>query len=307
MKTRLTARLAGLLLAALAPFAAVSLRAQTSTPVLTDDFTDGDRVDWYGVNAPTLTVNSTAASAITGNGLFVDQAGTFRAVVATFSPVTLVATGNYIKLSFDVRIFGPATTATSGTLDFPSADGELRIGFYNSNATALTVNNSTESNDDFGYRVGVPFGSSGSVAGGTFGQETGTDSSRILSGSDSSSVTNVATAGGVRIQDNAVYNLTLTATKTANGVSLLQEVYSGTTLIYSSAGLDETSVVYTSFNEFALGSTSDIAYRVDNVSVVSFSSIPEPSTVALSAGLGVMGLAVLGRRPRFSPRRNGSL
>ncbi|EIQ00994.1 hypothetical protein OpiT1DRAFT_05555 [Opitutaceae bacterium TAV1] len=299
-KNPILAIAAGLLLAT------SSLHSAQSWTVLDSTFTDGAAPNWFSTrpssgNAATLTVNDTPATAITGNGLFVDQGGTFRMIVATFDTIALANTGDYISLKFDVRIFGASTTAstTSGT-DFPSSDNALRFGFYNSNGTPVTADNTTGSNNDYGYMSeGLPFGSgTADITTTKFSRETGGADSIILTGTDLVKLTGSST--GSRIHDSDTYTVIFTITRTGTGISLLSTVQSadGSTL-FSITGTDANISAYTSFDEIAFGSSADIGYRLDNVTVTTnVSQIPEPSTSILLIGTAILAAILLIRRER---------
>lgn len=287
--------------------AASSLYAAQTYTVLESDFTDGTRSKWFTTKPSsgqpaTLTVNDTAATAIDGNGLFVDQGGTFKIVVATFDTITLANTGDYISLKFRVRIFGSSTSATTtGTTDFPSANNALRFGFYNSNDTLVIANNNTNSSDDYGYMSEVPFGTdTGSVTTTKFSKETGAGGTAvILAGTDVASLSSSSSTGN-RIQDSSIYTVTLTITKTETGISLLSTVKNaGGTTLFSITGTDANATAYTSFDEIAFGSSVDIGYRLDNVTVTTnVSQIPESATSALLFGTAILTTILIIRRKR---------
>ncbi|MDR1279713.1 MAG: hypothetical protein LBK99_02685 [Opitutaceae bacterium] len=283
------------------------LHAAQSRNVLDSTFTDGTRSNWFSVkpssgNPATLTVNDTPATAIDGNGLFVDQGNTFRMVVATFDTVTLANTGDYISLSFDIRIFDSTTTATTtNETGFPSADNALRFGFYNANATPVTADNTTDSNNDYGYMsLGLPFGpDTTNITSTKFAKEAGTNSI-ILTGNDIPSLSASGSTGN-RIHNSDTYTVTFTITKTGTGISLSSTVKDadGSTL-FSVTGTDSSiNNAYTSFDEIAFGSSADIGYRLDNVSVTTnVSQIPEPATSVLITGTVILAAIVTIRRRR---------
>lgn len=228
------------------------------------------------------------SNSIDGNSVFVEQAA-FEAVVFSFDTVSLDAVGSSLTFSFDLRI-----------VDNAGGQNGLRFGLYNQNGTSVTGDASTESNNDFGYRSGIPFGSTiASDISSSILKEDGSNS-LVLTGNDG---TNLGSSGtGSRITDANVYRVNFSITRTATGVDLLYETYSGSefdTLITSISDSDNSDA-YTSFNEFAIGSSvgTDVApfqYVLDNLTV---SSIPEPKSSALLLGAIALGSVAAMRRSR---------
>ncbi|USN98677.1 MAG: hypothetical protein H6810_10995 [Phycisphaeraceae bacterium] len=139
----------------------------------TDGFEDGDRDNdgipegavndagdtgftWYkstGTSSFDVQVIDDSAGIGTGNVINPFSLTTStRAMSAAIEPVELMADGDYIRFSFDVRLRGI----------IPDSDRRFRFGIENNGGTPVTTDGATEAVDDLGYMVQMDTGVSSS-------------------------------------------------------------------------------------------------------------------------------------------------
>lgn len=196
---------------------------------------------------------------------------------------TTLAVGDTITLSFDAR-YG----TSAGT---PSARG-MRFGLFNSNGTPYTSGTSdTYDDNDSGYRVDVPYNSTatapliGKEAGGGGSAGGGNDFTQF---SDAVSNVNLLTTSA---------NFSLSITRISLTQALVDVKVNGTSIVASETKIQDDSGVF-SFDEVMLtvaATGTATTFLIDNISVITTSSIPEPSTYALLASV-LIGTGVIATR-----------
>ncbi|WP_309400143.1 heparinase II/III domain-containing protein [Cerasicoccus maritimus] len=170
-----------------------------------------------------------------------------------------------LRVSLDIRLFDAGSTATTNAPGFPSYNGGLRFGLYNTNNTEPQADDNAATSDDFGYRVYLPFGTG--TANPSIVKETGTQS-EILTGSDSIILASTVYANE-RIEGNHVHSAELMITRIGvQSVEIGIRLFDGPgltgNLIFESVATDANSA-YTDFNLIAIGSSEDVSFRIDNV------------------------------------------
>lgn len=291
MKTRLLASCCALGLAS-------SLGAQS---VFTDNFADANRTGWFSSAGPsTLTVTDGAMRQDTG--------GSGRSVVTYISAGTVVlAVGESLTASFDLRLVGPAGTLFA---DANGANNQLRFGlFYSGGGTRVISDNFGSASYPGGaaYNFASQDGyaslttlheqgknSDGSQASTSIRDRTGSNTALI------STTTGYTTLGSsivppVTFQIDTTYTGSMTITRTASGVDI-SVAYTGGAFgtNYAFSRSDTTDAVF-QFDMLAFHVNSNVAtaFTLDNVAV---SVIPEPSTYAALAGLLALGFVAWRRR-----------
>lgn len=285
MKTQIRILLATALVAG----SAVSVHAQAT--LLNDTFADGDRTTqnlpasaahYFG----TSTANGNIA--VTSNALqfgYTGTTNTLSQVVSYFTPG-----GSPVALSVGDTL--TASFTLSGTAIANAAD-TLRIGLYNSGGTRVSADTSGIADAAFnsytGYGLWANMGTGSNST--DLVQRTSSSTTLFAGGAHSNVVSSTAPLG---YSAATTYTLTFEIEYTSeSSVSLTFTDSNG----YSKTAVD-TSGLVTSFDTFALflGSGSvETAFTVDNIHITT-TSIPEPSSVATLAGLGVLGLVISRRR-----------
>ncbi|MDR1280975.1 MAG: PEP-CTERM sorting domain-containing protein [Opitutaceae bacterium] len=204
----------------------------------------------------------------TGNQyLVLAQTGTASANIAS-QPITLSNTG---MISFD---FATPTAGQSSTLTF-------RIGTGNSNAmTAFSINLGTGS--AVGQRV------------------TTSDGSTILYNGSTPGTSTHVTIFYNNNNDGSVFSYNEGAFSGSVAANSM-DVYVGNNLVGDNlvrSGSLEKGTALTAINFLGANGAKTLEVWLDNISVQSVSSIPEPSSFAIIGGLGVLFLYALRRRSR---------
>ncbi|RYD23510.1 MAG: PEP-CTERM sorting domain-containing protein, partial [Verrucomicrobiaceae bacterium] len=206
-----------------------------------------------------------------------------RGIVGTLSQsITLANPGDTLTLSFKFRF-----TTTAGSTEPYNADGGFTFGFYNSNNTAVIENDSTASDNDFGFRGEFGSGTTGRVA---IFKETNVSTSGggLGTGTDGGAVT-VNNGVNVAVGDFLPHTASLTLTynsPTDMGISL---TYDG-----NAVGSGTSTVPFFTFDEVVFSQGGGNGFLLDDV-VVS-STVPEPGSVAFVALGGVLCAAGCRRR-----------
>lgn len=244
----------------------VSASASLGAATLVDDpFTDGGVTDgsdaqdaaWSAINT-TLSVNTYNTSGNTTSGLINNVTSGFPMITGAFANSSALAIGESIQVSFDFRLTGPVANDGAG----------LRFGFGSSaNVYAVTFGTGTTS--------GLGFAQYASTA---------------ISGT---ATTYTPTGTPWAVNDTASHAFSFTITRSsANSLSFLATVDANTATAVTS-----NSVSNFTFSRIVLGQGGTInKFNIDNV-LVTTSSIPEPSSLALLMGAGVWS-GVLLKRPR---------
>lgn len=220
-----------------------------------------------------------------------------------FSPTTLANTGDYISLSFTVTYAGTPASGSSA----------LRFGLYNTLGdinTAKSYNATTNPQGDTakGYYASLNPGDTGaawSAGSNNLSKDLGNMLSpfnSVLGGAAGSTVALASTASAVTF-GATTQSISLTLTKTANGISLsgsfAGETISATDVNGQSSG-GNNGTPYTTFDTFFFGNGVSVgAWSMDNLVVTTTgSAIPEPGSAALLAGGFALACVATMRRPR---------
>jgi hypothetical protein len=253
-----------------------------TTPVFSDDFEDGNRAGWYN-NAASTSLGPSNASAthkLTGNALSIMNSTATG--LGYFTPVTL-GVGESLTFSFNMSL-----TAVS------DVNGGLVFGLFNSSTgPKATADNQSGTNDYSAYQGYRAFSNPGSGATSLTSigkREAG--QSPIIDGSYTALAGGIGQ--GVNLAAATPYAVLLTIART--GETSISMTYTINGLSFT--GTDGAATNFT-FDTFAWkkGNVGGTLY-LDDIAVSYTSSIPEPSTAALLAGLGIGVLAVAARRKR---------
>lgn len=299
-----------LLSAALGLLSALSLPAQTT--LLNDTFADGERTilnlpgstSWVANNPGNV---STGTGGITVSN--VNSSG--QSVGAQFmdGSVHTIGVGESLTLSFSIAFNGAVDSGTAS----PGFAYGLRIGLFNVNGTeasdGIGINNALW-NPLTGYFAAINVGH---VSSGTDPivlaerASVGSGSSfvhlnHVVGGSAQPYYSTLDSGGTNNTFDQTAstfYTASLTLSRTATNTMNVAFSLTGSGISGFSYSADDTTTPYTSFDILAIGAVTGTmnSFIIDNVSV---SSVPEPSTYAMLAGLGALGLA-------FWQRRRGGL
>lgn len=255
--------------------------AAGQTTLFSDDFTDGNILSnpaWYAFGAGVAVEDDAGLG--TGNALRIDipaESGS-RYLHTEFPEVTLGAVGDYIEVTFDVRVFGPASNV--GSL--------LRFGLYDTNGTSSA--DGASPSDGFGYYAAADVGGRVSTLAydlrrnrvlGVFNTLSGPDEfGGTASNNDSYAVTfNDAHTAKFRIERtedpfDQVPDLLVSTVIKGPGDDELADV--------SNNVLAEMGIIDTfSFGDFNIGTRSApqaVTFMIDNVNVVTnlVVDIPDP-------------------------------
>lgn len=278
----------------------------------TDTFSDGTAnggadnsgIAWFDRSANSNLTVDASGGALSGNALnlnlgsastagnIVGSRGIIGVLGTTFTP----AIGDSLSLSFDFQFRAtpnetlPANTFT--TTPRNSSQG-FTFGFYSSNGTAVGADDSTNSDNDRGFRGSI--GSGTTAAAGIF-RETNAGAGGLgtttTSGTppnttiDSADITNVG-ASTVNVNDFLKHSGLFTMTRTGADEYTFEIKYDDTSIATGTS----TIGAYTSFNEVVFSQGGSNNFSIDNV-VVTF--VPEPA----AAMLGALGALMLLRRRR---------
>lgn len=212
------------------------------------------------------------------------------AIIGVLSqPVTLSATGDFIRLEFTFRYTNIGTAAANA--------GGFRFGIEGSNGSSVTSDNQTSASDnDQGYYAQTGVGPSPANApanNNIFFRESG-GTFPILGGLDRLNIVAAGGATGVTFNNNNAHSVSFTITRTAGSNISLSLVYDGGTPI-TAVTTGGTGNFFT-FDEIALSNgfvTAPVSFNIDNVSVVS--NVPEPTAAGL-IGFGALGTLGFVRR-----------
>ena len=318
-----TARTArGLALALAAGVASLAPAAAFAAVVVSDDFTDRDLdnngttddgnsqpvpapsgIPWYpmdqttsGSPRPTLTVGGANPA------LLIDTGGSNQETMGVFgSPITVgSAAGDYVRVEFDFTYQGTPPDGTASKIP------PLRFGFFDADEATFPTPGGfgTQPGNYDDQQPGAigDHGVWGRVEVGTLGNgsltriitENNTDS--LMSGTDG--VDSFAPASGTftTINDTSTYHMMLSVTRNADGsVTYALDVNdSGTPITGTANAGDPGDLIVDTFDYFAISTTNDGDYKIDNLVVTDQSPVPEPG----SLGLVALGLPLLVRRRR---------
>jgi hypothetical protein len=229
-------------------------------------------------------VNDTGLGSAALNVLDTDSDTTTSMAVLASLPqaINLNQVGDAATLSFRFRYTTNASAAAGGN--------NFRFGFHSSNDTPVTVDNTTESDNDIGYYAAIGSGGTVPATNSIFFEETG-GTGRILGGLDRTAI-NASSATGLGLNDNLPHTASLTLTRTAGGVQLALSVDGAAAI----TGTD-TSGLRTSFDQISFGggfAATGNGEVLDDV-VVTYDAVPEPGALAL---LGLIGAVGFRRRKR---------
>lgn len=283
-----------LALAALLPLCA---SAQVVTTLLNDNFNDNNRANqdlpgsaqWFAGASGTLTVTGGPSNYALQNA---PSTAIVRHVVAYFAaadtPVTLASAGDKISVAFDL-------TPTSAS---PAGSNLLRIALLHSGAARLTGDANTSLALQSGYGL---FINTGTQVGGLYNRTT--DSGALLSSLNTgngwaAAGTGVNPAAGDQFGfvQNTTYRVSFTIEREADALNFT----------YSAAGGDDSVTASFSYSTVNTYDFDTVAFGwgnafgtglIDNV-LVTYSPIPEPSSVAALVGLTALVGAGLRRRRR---------
>lgn len=277
--------------------------------IVNETFSDGDRtngsdaldVPWFALSMPTppsspasLSVNVAPDPVLgTGNALSVDipsfsNTGSrpTHCVLATFGPVSLgVCVGDSLTLRFDFRLL--ANTSRPDPAGF-------RFGIWNSAGTSVTNDDFASdyviTDDDFGYLLTV--GTGGANGYEILREPAGYGS--ILGGPGSVLLFRDASNEAPSINDTEKHTAAFTLERLSASSVRLSLAVAGKT----GSAVDSSSSLVDTFDEIAMcGEMSDLDFAIDNI-VIETNCVPEPSSLVLLSGLGVMGLCMVWRRKR---------
>lgn len=283
-------------LLSLAPLAALCLTSADAAVNLTENFTDGvlnggadnSGIAWFDRSSNTgLTIVSDPSPGFgTGNALRMARTGDAivnRGLVGVLSEgITLSNPGDTLTLSFSFRF----TTTAGSTAPFNASEG-FTFGFYNSNTTVVTANDSANSDNDFGFRGEFGTGTFSRVG---IAKETNVVGSAggLGTGGDGVQMT-VMDPVAVSIGDFLPHtgSITLTYNTATNmGVSVS---YNGNVV-----GTATSTSPFFTFDEIVFSQGGGNGFLLDNVVVTS--NVPEPGSAALIALGGVFCVAGCRRR-----------
>lgn len=255
--------------------------ASGAVTLFSDNFSDTNTTGWFSSSGTGGLDASSGAMAVSSG----------RHAQSSFSATTL-AVGDTITFTFDVSFAGVSSQSNGfrfGLFDsngaaLPSANGNS--GFVAYDGIVATTNPAAASGTPVAFRARTP-----NVDSGTTGYDTLISTLGIY--------TTVGSAGGSAVTfPNATFlDVTLTYTRTASGLDLAYTAYNGATLLQSHSVSTTSPSTYT-FDVLAISGVSGLGnFTLDNVNVDFIpAAVPEPSTAAALAGLGILGFAAMRRR-----------
>ena len=240
-----------------------------ASTLLTDNFTGGrSQIAFSVIGAGSASYASDTGAGTMQSAALRFQAANLNTLVGLFpSQISLGANiGDTLSVSFRVRQEANVT-------------GFFRFGLFQIGPLSGT-------GDDSGYYVDYGNGGSSAAWHATGGPAnffgTGTPSDTSNSGAFSLSQINLTTPT----------NLTLKLTRTATGADF--DAINGSTVVYT---VSHNSPV-TTFDELAVFTQQARTIWLDDITVASTSSIPEPASCAGLAGVFALGIGSLQRRRR---------
>ncbi|MBS0633042.1 MAG: PEP-CTERM sorting domain-containing protein [Verrucomicrobia bacterium] len=299
-----------------------ALTAGAQTTVLNDSFSSDSLNPGSYVN-PTSTsttwetiANKTTVTSSLSSGLNLGTASTGSVVEAaalfTTSPITLAASGDYVRLTFTFSGTGIATS-----------NGYVLTGLFNSHGTTPLTGLTNYTSATFsggtagwtGYNVGMAV-VSGSSSTKMFARPTQTaltaNNQDLIYGGLGSAYTlpvQIGTSNSTKpsLTDSTVYTATFDVSLNSSLASVTTyNLYTGAsatgTPILTGTGTQASGTATTIFDSFALGfynkasASSAINYSSVSVSTnVALAPVPEPATYALLAGLATLGFVAVRR------------
>jgi hypothetical protein len=271
--------------------AVASAPALKTETVISNDFTAG-RSGWYNSagSGGLGTSGDEAVHHLDGNALAINNT---VALGLTYFPARTLAVGESLSISF---MMSHAIVR--------NASGSLRFGVFGSAGSVKVSGHdfSSAPAGDFsayrGYRVFLNPGSTAEAASSIARRD---DANALLLDGDFSGI---GSGKGVGLSSGTAYEVTFTLTRT--GVSSLTTTFLLNGVVVT--GLDEAATNFT-FDTFAWKKSSETgnsgALYLDDFLVVKYSVVPEPSTVALWAGVLVVGFACARRGRRRRAGGNG--
>ncbi|HSI34995.1 MAG: PEP-CTERM sorting domain-containing protein [Phycisphaerae bacterium] len=270
--------------AAVAGVLGVAAPAGAAPTLLTDPFTDGQKVggaDNSGINWWDRSANNSltvGADPTLGSSMLFSIVTTSRSFTGVLvgQKLDLVNDGDSIDLKFDFRFVAGPNNSTAG----------ITFGLYNSNNSPVTAEDTVEQDNDFGFRADFGSGTTSAIF---IGKESNSTAGGTGSGTPAGDTLAVGLNPGsipVAVNDQLKHSAQMTLTKSPTGVDVA--VYYDSVLVASGTSTSP----FTSFDEIVIGQVGGANYRIDNV--VLASNVPEPGVV------GIVGaaVAVLGMRRR---------
>lgn len=221
------------------------------------------------------------ASSISSGSLLVDLAASGSqntGIYKKFTDQTLTNVGDSITLSFNLSFTSTASTSGSAFRIMLGQSSIAGTGAVDFNAfptdtlfTTMRLGNGTSTSASIRSHV--------TVDGANISTLTGTN-------------TNFTQAVGT----SSITSVAFSFTKTASGIDIGGSLNGNSIGTFSRTDTSLPDVI-TTFNFFGIyqnSSTTNLDFTIDNVSLVT--AIPEPSSAAALAGLGVLGLVATRRR-----------
>ena len=275
-------------LRALAAFSMLVLANASSTlaaNVYSNSFTGttGQPSDWYTYANTSLALSN---DKLLLTNTAIGGATAIAGAELNFGPVNLLSVGDTLTVQFDI----------TQVLVAGSFNDAIRIGLVNSASTSLSANTPNAVNaaaflSRTGYFAQLDTRTTGQS--GTVVVRTDTALVNQFSSGGIAGYTN-GNLSSLNVFDTSTDTFSWSITRTALGYDLAMAVNGGTPLT-----LIDSATPTTSFNTLLIGAKYGTnSFTIDNLTITtsSASSVPEPSTYAVLAGLGVLGFVVYRRR-----------